>query len=153
MGLTVKILTLLEKIDLKGTRIDVVIGVKHSWKDEVQNLCKIRGANLHIQTQEMAKLMAAADMAVGCGGTAIWERLALGVPTLEIAHADWQIPTLKVLDRQGYLVYIGKHDQLSDSDIADRLVAALRDGLKIRHCSCGTRIDHLARCILEAGRT
>src|SRR6266478_343087 len=44
-GLTVRILTLLGKIDAQGVRIDVVIGVKHPRKDVVQNLCKVRDAN------------------------------------------------------------------------------------------------------------
>lgn len=47
-------------------------------------------AQLHLDTPDMARLMAAADLAIGAGGTTTWERACLGLPCLLIVLADNQ---------------------------------------------------------------
>jgi len=44
----------------------------------------------HVQTERMAELMAAADLSIGAGGSATWERCCLGLPTITICTADNQ---------------------------------------------------------------
>ena len=45
---------------------------------------------LHVDTREMAELTAAADLAIGAGGSSVWERCTLGLPTLTLVLADNQ---------------------------------------------------------------
>jgi hypothetical protein len=52
----------------------------------------------------MAELMASADLAIGAGGTATWERCSLGLPTLALSTADNQTRQLADAASQG-LVY------------------------------------------------
>jgi UDP-2,4-diacetamido-2,4,6-trideoxy-beta-L-altropyranose hydrolase len=56
-------------------------------------------AQMHIDTIEMAALMARADLAFGAAGTTSWERCALGLPTLMVQVADNQINILNGLDQ------------------------------------------------------
>ena len=45
---------------------------------------------LHPDARDVAALMRSADVAVGAGGSATWERCALGLPTLAVVVADNQ---------------------------------------------------------------
>jgi UDP-2,4-diacetamido-2,4,6-trideoxy-beta-L-altropyranose hydrolase len=45
---------------------------------------------LHVDAQDVAGLMAAADVAVGAGGASTWERCALALPTLAVIVAENQ---------------------------------------------------------------
>lgn len=75
--------------------LDVVVGAAHPALAEIQAFCAARPQfRCHVQTQDMAGLLAAADAAVGAGGGASWERCCLGVPTLALALAENQVAVL-----------------------------------------------------------
>lgn len=62
--------------------IDVVIRQDAPSRAAVDVLAAIHPAiRVHDQPADMAALMAAADLAIGAGGTTSWERCALGLPT------------------------------------------------------------------------
>jgi UDP-2,4-diacetamido-2,4,6-trideoxy-beta-L-altropyranose hydrolase len=71
-------------------QVDVVIGTQHPKRDQIQQSCVEYGYLCHVQTTRMAELMAEADLAIGGGGTATWERCCLGLPTLTLCMADNQ---------------------------------------------------------------
>jgi len=81
---------MLSKMDIPGIYVDVVIGAQHPYRAEIETNCDTQGFVCHVQTNRMAKLMATADLAIGAGGSAIWERCCLGLPTLTICVADNQ---------------------------------------------------------------
>lgn len=95
--------------------VDVVIGFQHPFKSEIKIACVKNGFVFHEQTAYIAKLMADADLAIGAGGSAIWERCCLGLPSLLVALADNQISIARELSSIGACIYIGR------SDIADLL--------------------------------
>lgn len=70
--------------------VDVVIGAQHPDRFNIEKLCEKAGYSCHVQTQHMAQLMLNADLAVGAGGSANWERCCLGLPSLAFAIADNQ---------------------------------------------------------------
>lgn len=80
----------LSGLDIKGIEVDVVIGAQHPHRTEIEQACATRGYACHVQTSRMAGLMAAADLAIGAGGSAIWERCCLGLPALGICTAENQ---------------------------------------------------------------
>ncbi|MFZ5547955.1 MAG: UDP-2,4-diacetamido-2,4,6-trideoxy-beta-L-altropyranose hydrolase [Pseudomonadota bacterium] len=84
--------------------VDAVIGALHPAREALQAFCAERsGWACHVQTERMAELMAAADLAIGAGGGATWERCALGVPTLAVAQADNQVEQVAAAARAGVL--------------------------------------------------
>ena len=70
--------------------VDVVIGAQHPFRAQIQNICGDYGYTCHVQTSQMAELMAQADLAIGAGGTATWERCCLGLPTMVLITAGNQ---------------------------------------------------------------
>lgn len=68
-------------------QVDVVLGAQHPCRQEIERTCAEYGYFCHVQTPRMAELMAAADLAIGAGGTATWERCCLGLPTIAISAA------------------------------------------------------------------
>jgi UDP-2,4-diacetamido-2,4,6-trideoxy-beta-L-altropyranose hydrolase len=71
-------------------QVDVVIGAQHPNREQIQQACITYGFICHIQTIHMAELMANADLAIGGGGTATWERCYLGLPTISFCLAENQ---------------------------------------------------------------
>ena len=80
-GLTINALS---GLDLKGAEVDVVIAAQHSHRTEIEQACTTQGYACHVQTPRMAELMATADISIGAGGSATWERCCLGLPALSL---------------------------------------------------------------------
>ena len=81
---------------------------------------------LHVDTPDVAGLMRRADAALGAGGSSVWERCALGLPSLAVVVADNQRPLIEALQAQGVVIGCDLHA----SDFEARFVAgleALRD--------------------------
>ena len=97
----------LSGIDVPDLHVDVVIGTQHPCRAQIETACAQRGFICHVQTDRMAELMATADLAIGAGGSASWERCCLGLPALLVALADNQVDIAKALDSIGACVYLG----------------------------------------------
>lgn len=78
------------QLNIPGLEVDVVIGVQHPCRQQIERECVRYGFHCHVQTMRMAELMAKADLAIGAGGSASWERCCLGLPALAIRTADNQ---------------------------------------------------------------
>lgn len=69
---------------------DVVIGALHPDREEIEMACLEHGFKCHVQTSRMAELIAGSDLAIGSGGTTVWERCCLGLPAIVTCTADNQ---------------------------------------------------------------
>ena len=98
-------LSAMQNLDLNGIAIDVVIGAQHPNRDELLSICKANNFVCHIQTQHMAALMLQADLSIGAGGSATWERCCLGLPTIAISTADNQTAQIRDAAFSG-LIYV-----------------------------------------------
>ena len=77
--------------ELKSVRyVDVVIGAQNPYLEEIENACIGKDYVCHVQTPRMAELMTEADLAIGAGGTTMWERCCLGLPAISISVAENQ---------------------------------------------------------------
>jgi UDP-2,4-diacetamido-2,4,6-trideoxy-beta-L-altropyranose hydrolase len=111
----------LGRADLK---LDVVIGEANPHRSAVEAACAgLAHASLHVQTARMAELMAPADCAIGAGGTATWERCALGLPAVVTILAENQAPIAEAVHAIGALRLLGRHDSVSPADYASALDA------------------------------
>lgn len=80
----------LSDIGFPDLHVDVVIGAKHPYRESIEVACLHHNFTCHVQADRMAELMAAADLSIGAGGSATWERCCLGLPTITICVADNQ---------------------------------------------------------------
>lgn len=87
---TVRAMDALSELSIPNVKVDVVIGAKHQFKEHIESECNKRGFTCYVQTSEMARLMSAADLAIGAGGASIWERCSLALPTFAICAAENQ---------------------------------------------------------------
>lgn len=91
LNLTSEVLEVCSQLKL-GCQIDVVIGSSNPHATKIKALCeKLPKTTLHLQTPNLAQLCMQADLAVGGGGVASWERVVLGLPSIVIPWADNQL--------------------------------------------------------------
>lgn len=116
---TSKALEALDALDLQGIEVDVVIGAANRHHDAIASLCaKMPGAQLHRQVTHMAGLMAAADLALGAGGSTTWERCALGLPALVVSVAENQVAIANGVDEAGAHRHLGLFSDVSTGRLA-----------------------------------
>ncbi|WP_265467671.1 UDP-2,4-diacetamido-2,4,6-trideoxy-beta-L-altropyranose hydrolase [Aeromonas salmonicida] len=100
----------------KNFKIDVVIGGNNPHRIRLLKLCSSTHSTLHIQTPHMARLMLDADLAIGAGGSASWERCCMGLPALISTQADNQVPIAATLHELGAVINLGMVDNLTATD-------------------------------------
>jgi len=107
-GLTLRGLRAIAAAGYKG-HVDAVIGGGAPDIADVHALAAEMGPQVRVlsDVEDMATLMADADLAIGAGGTTSWERCALGLPALVLIVADNQIPIAEALADAGAAWIIG----------------------------------------------
>lgn len=121
-GLTLQALVGIADEELQ---VEVVIGAQHPCRELIQATCATHGYVCHVQTANMAELMAKADLAIGAGGSATWERCCLGLPALLVALAENQVDIANALDSICACVYIGLAEKVNWLAIKDALINLL----------------------------
>jgi UDP-2,4-diacetamido-2,4,6-trideoxy-beta-L-altropyranose hydrolase len=125
-AMTLRALSAIALLNRPDLAVDVVIGQTCGQRPTIEAACRaLPDCRLHVQVEAMATLMAAADLALGAGGSATWERCCLGLPSLVVALADNQRSSSQAGAAQGVLAYLGDAETLS----AERLAAALAQTL------------------------
>jgi UDP-2,4-diacetamido-2,4,6-trideoxy-beta-L-altropyranose hydrolase len=123
----------LSRIDIPDLHVDVVIGAQHPCREEINATCVQHGFICHVQTDRMAGLMAAADLAIGAGGTTTWERFCLGLPSIVISTAANQKRIAEDCCRCGCHLYLGDSSEVSSSDISAAIKTAFRTSFLLQH--------------------
>jgi UDP-2,4-diacetamido-2,4,6-trideoxy-beta-L-altropyranose hydrolase len=102
--------------------LDVVVGAAAPSLPELRALAAVDARmRLHVDTREMAALIAGADLAVGAGGSSAWERCCLGLPTVTVVLADNQRANTEALETAGATTMV----ELAGADFERRLAAAV----------------------------
>ena len=82
--------------------VDIVLGHGATHLEDIQRFVDGRAnMNLHICMPSLSGLMIRADLAIGAGGTASWERACLGLPSLIVPIAENQIEGARELQKFG----------------------------------------------------
>lgn len=104
---------------------DVVIGAGNPRRAAIESCsASIRNVVFHCQSERMAALMAAADVSIGAGGTATWERCCVGLPSLVVITAENQRMVAVEAAASGVCVNLGDASDATASAIGDALDAA-----------------------------
>lgn len=117
----------LVNLGIEGLHVDVVIGAQHPHREQIESTCAEHHFDCHVQTRRMAELMAAADLSIGAGGSATWERCCLGLPTFSICTADNQVSQVADAASEGLLYAPEIKDDLTHT-IRRHLYALMANG-------------------------
>jgi len=134
---TARALTALELLaragELHGIGIDVIAGPGHSeWQALRVQTQTLPHARFRRATRQMARFIAAADLAIGAGGGSLWERCFLGLPALVVTLADNQHAASAVLAARGACWHLGPAATLAPPALAQQVAALLHDPAAVR---------------------
>lgn len=85
--------------------------------------------SLQQNVNNMPELMAWADIAIAAGGSTNWELAFMGLPSIVITIADNQKAIAAELDRQGVIINLGWHQDVT----IEQIVLVLRELIGDRH--------------------
>lgn len=135
--------------------LDVVVGAGAPSLPALQAMAAKGRVTLHIDSDDMAGLITRADLCVGAGGSSVWERACLGLPTVTLILADNQRDMAMKLDAAGVTVALdarwpGLEGRLAEA--VERLVRddTLRAGLSAKSAEIcdGLGADRAAEALL-----
>lgn len=133
--MTTSVIRAIIDLNMSDVSVNVVIGSANPHRESLDALCQTAAnVQLHIQASNMAELMADADLCIGAGGTATWERCCLGLPTLAWPIADNQNRLLIDAATMG-LVYAPESRCPSIEEIATHIQALMKNSLLCKHIS------------------
>lgn len=141
---TAKALEAIRLLNRRDLSVDVVVGGANTCRAAIKESCAgMPHATYHCQIENMAELMSEADLAIGAGGTATWERCFLGLPSLVITIAMNQLETTEYLSELGCVWFCGSAATVTSSLLAQRLARLLDEPLSVLKASvaCQSIVD------------
>jgi UDP-2,4-diacetamido-2,4,6-trideoxy-beta-L-altropyranose hydrolase len=136
---TMKVVRAIASIPNTDLKVDVVIGESHSARLPIEDACRSYDFGCHVAPPDLARLMAAADLAVGAAGSTSWERCCIGTPTLLITQAWNQVPIARGLEAYGAAVCLGDGATLDEQAISEGIALLMRSPDRIRNMSAAAR--------------
>jgi UDP-2,4-diacetamido-2,4,6-trideoxy-beta-L-altropyranose hydrolase len=131
-NMTTMAIKALSQFKLKHLLVDVVIGSENPNQDALEKeIAKHSNIKLHVQVDNISELMREADIALGSGGMITWERISLGLPSIVVTVAENQVDSIKNLDQEGYLTWIGSANQVNENIIYKTLLSYIKNTDKI----------------------
>jgi UDP-2,4-diacetamido-2,4,6-trideoxy-beta-L-altropyranose hydrolase len=113
-GETMKVLQVLKgSSKITFDRIDIVVGIGNPDRKKIQDICYREGFHYHCQIDYLASLMAQADFSIGAGGSTMWERCYVGLPSSSTIVANNQILSTKAATKLGIVWNLGWHEKVS----------------------------------------
>jgi UDP-2,4-diacetamido-2,4,6-trideoxy-beta-L-altropyranose hydrolase len=131
-NLTQKTMLALNALGTTEARCDILVGGSNPNRDRIRQLCE-RDPRFayHCQVDNMAELVASADLGLGAGGATTWERCFLGLPTITIALAENQVRTTVDLSEAGACWYLGRAETVTSEILQSAIGRALADSGKL----------------------
>lgn len=140
-GVTLTVLDALDHVDVEGLVTDLIIGSSFGAPDKLRARAETvtHDVVVHEDVDRMSDLMAQADLCVAAGGTTTWELLAMGLPTVQLVLADNQTDIARSLDQADLAEVLGRPEDLTVLDIAERIEALAHDPSRRRDLATRAR--------------
>lgn len=124
---TERVLNAILSIENIKLDVDVVVGIENSFRERIERICYTHPNFIyHCNISNMASLINAADLAIGAGGSAMWERCYLGLPSITVTFADNQVEVTRDLAQVGAIEYIGDVKEFDTSFYVNKLLDMMR---------------------------
>jgi UDP-2,4-diacetamido-2,4,6-trideoxy-beta-L-altropyranose hydrolase len=130
---TKKALKALRNLNRPEIHIDTVIGISNPNKKNLEDFIQTMPNNtLHIQVDNIAHLMAKADLAIGAGGSSNWERCCLGLSAIVVSIAENQQQMSRDLSIRNIQEYLGSAKSVKIKDIQTMLIHLLSNPERVK---------------------
>lgn len=130
---TVVVLNSLLELNLEYIVVDVVVGNSNQNKESIRLLCeKKTNIRLHCQINNMSELISKSDLGIGAGGSNMWERCLLGLPTITVVCAENQRIATEDVAEMGAIYSLGSAEKISIVDYKRAISMMLNDRDSIR---------------------
>lgn len=100
----------------------IVVGAKNNYQEEIKQICGENKFRYKNYVDNMADSMHWSDLAIGAGGSMSWERCYMNLPAIVISFAENQIEICQTLDDRGVTKYLGRSEEVEESDIKMELI-------------------------------
>lgn len=108
--------------------LDIVLGAS---SPSLPGLAKVARRDtrllLYVDTPYMARVTAEADIAVGAAGSAVWERCALGLPSVIVAQTENELSAAEALAARGAALAVDGRAADFQPELERALLRLLRD--------------------------
>ena len=153
---TTKALEAIRMLNRPDIAVDVVVGAFNPHRKVIEQVASdLPDCTCHFNVEDMAALMAKADLAVGAGGTTVWERCALGLPSLVTTVAENQEKPVSDMAESGYLLFLGRSGEVSVDSLYHALEIAIQSpwllisfARKTQSLVDGSGVDRIAQEIM-----
>jgi UDP-2,4-diacetamido-2,4,6-trideoxy-beta-L-altropyranose hydrolase len=127
-NLTVMTLRALSAPELANLKVDIVIGENNPHHEELKKITASRASTyLYVQVDDMAAVMAKADLVIGSGGMNTWERMCLSIPSMVISFAKNQVIILQDLVKNGFLEHLGYISEINQDIIKQKIIDKINE--------------------------
>jgi UDP-2,4-diacetamido-2,4,6-trideoxy-beta-L-altropyranose hydrolase len=124
---TAKALEAIRMLNRPDIAVDVVVGNFNRHRKVIEQMASdLPDCTCHFNVEDIAMLIAGADLAIGAGGTTVWERCMLGLPSLVTTVAENQERIISDMAESGYLLFVGRSETVSVDSIYHALEIALQ---------------------------
>lgn len=132
-GATLPALETIAKLGRPDLAVDVVVGSSNPQRKAIREFCSgIPAFTYRCQVSNMAELMAHADLALGAGGSATWERCYLGLPSVTVVIAENQREISEAVADAGATVNLGWYGEQTQEKLRDTLTELLEHPQALR---------------------
>ncbi len=158
---TCKALRAVQMLNRPDIYTDVVIGAENPHTYDIKSLAvQISGTKCFTGVENMAELMASADLGIGACGTSTWERCCAGLPGIVIVLAGNQTKIAEAMEKKEAVLNLGWYENVSENSIKTALEdlienSARRESMSIkgREMVDGNGAGRVVKVLKRPGRT
>lgn len=123
-NVTLKVIQALNLLNDSELEVKVVIGPSNPHMESIKKELSLSPFSFHLlpSVDNMADLMAWADLAITAGGSTCWELAYMGVPSIATILSENQKKAIYILGKIGFVLNIGLHDRIK----IDKLVLQIK---------------------------
>ena len=137
--------------ELEDVQLDIVVGANYAHQEALENAVaqRTKKPKIHRQLRDLAALMSVSDLAIGAGGSTMWERCCMGLPSIVICVAPNQRRSCEEMHKAGFIRYLGEIDSVSKDIISSEITSVrarpndlrvLREKNSALVTGCGSRL-------------
>lgn len=141
-GLVDRVVAALREIAAPGLHVDVVLPGGHGSLPQVHQLAVAAGWRVHTDVEDMQELYAQVDLAIAAPGVSVWERCAMGVPSVVIETTPRHAGAYADLAGSPAVTNLGQATELGHKALLRALDLELRrEDLWERSVACRRLVD------------